>query len=113
MLWAFTAAGTVGLLLGLRFRMPSVLAASVIILVGAMVAAPVAGLPLWTALAAAFGALFALQSGYLVGLALWSASSHAGWLPRLAARDAFNRGGSPVNARARVPASGPSAATSN
>jgi hypothetical protein len=112
MLWAFTAAGTVGLLLGLRFRMPSVLAASVVILVGAIVAAPLAGLPLWTALAAAFGALFALQSGYLVGLALWSTSPRANPLPPLTARDAY-RGGSPANARARVTASGPSAAASN
>jgi hypothetical protein len=76
-LWAFAACGLIGLFLGLRFRAPSVIVASGIVVVGGVAVAPLTGLPFWTALAALLGALCALQSGYIVGLLLWCAISRA------------------------------------
>jgi len=76
-LWAFTIAGMIGLVLGLRYRMPAIVAASGLVLVGGIAVAPLTGLPLWTALAAPFGALCALQSGYIAGLMLSCAMSSA------------------------------------
>jgi hypothetical protein len=100
-LWAIAAAGSVGLLLGLRFRMPAVLAASALILAGGSAAVPFAGAPLWTVLGTTFGTVCALQGGYLVGLLLWCALSRSSrLLLRLPARDAFNGDGPATGARA-------------
>lgn len=87
MIWLLAGAGAVGLLLGLRFRVPSVVAASALISAGALVAVPVIGLPLWTALWVGFGALCALQGGFVVGLLLWCAATRVRWPLRLARRN--------------------------
>jgi hypothetical protein len=84
-IWLLAGAGAVGLLLGLRFRIPSILAASTVILAGGLVAVPVTGL--WTALAGAFGALCALQGGYVMGLLLWCAAARVRWPLGLAQRE--------------------------
>jgi uncharacterized membrane protein YkvI len=68
MLWAFAAAGAIGLLLGLRFRLPALLAASGVVVAACLLVAyftqpgPVA------AVAMTFGMLSVLQFGYVVGL---------------------------------------------
>ena len=77
MLWAFAAAASIGLVLGLRFRAPSVIVASAIVVAGGVAVAPLTGLPFWTALAGILGGLCALQGGYIVGLMLWCAVSRA------------------------------------
>jgi len=105
-LWTFATCGVVGLLLGLRFRAPSVIAASAIIVVGSAAVAPLIGLPFWPALALPLGGLCALQSGYIVGLMLWCAASRARPQPRDALSDR-----EPSDAEGCVPASRPSAAT--
>ncbi len=98
-------AGAVGLLLGLRLRVPSVVAASVLILVGTLIAIPVIGLTPWTALAGGFGSLCALQGGYIVGLLLWCAATRVRWPVRLARRgpEADDQVQAPA---ARTPAAG-------
>ena len=72
MIWLLAGAGVVGLLLGLRFRIAPVVAASALIFAGTLIAIPVVGLSPWITLAAGFGALCTLQGGYLVGLVIWS-----------------------------------------
>ena len=61
-------AGGTGLLLGLRFRVPAVFVASVVVAVACIATAPLIDLPLLTSVAVAFGLLSALQGGYLMGL---------------------------------------------
>ena len=86
-LWAVAAAGIVGLVLGLRFRIAAVLAASVLVLIGGVVAVPLTGLSAWTVLGIDLCALCALQGGYLAGLLLWCAGTRVGRLmPRIATR---------------------------
>jgi hypothetical protein len=79
MLWELGAGGAIGLLLGLRFRLPALLAAS-----GAMAAACLtvafcsASKPL-IAVGMTFAALGVLQLGYVAGLLLscaWSKVRH-------------------------------------
>jgi hypothetical protein len=76
-IWAFATAGICGLLLGLGFRAPSVVAASILIMVGGVIALPLAGLPLWMVLVVPLGAVSALQVGYMLGLVVWYATSRA------------------------------------
>jgi hypothetical protein len=78
MLWLYITAGGVGLILGLRFRVPAVVAASAVLLVGAITVGLVAGWSIWTTLAAAFGGAFILQCSYFAGLLLMCAFSRIG-----------------------------------
>ena len=74
MLWATLITATVGVLLGLRLRVPALLAASAVTAVLAILHAVAVGLS-WLAGAAQIVAWLAgLQAGYLVGL--WMAH---GW----------------------------------
>ena len=57
-----------GLLLGLRFRVPAVLAASVVVALLSMAAAPFAGLSLLTGILVTIALVSALQGGYLAGV---------------------------------------------
>jgi hypothetical protein len=74
MLWMFAMAGGVGLLLGgLCLRLPSVLVASVALVLLGIVLMPLAQWSLPAAGAFLFALLGALQCGYLAGLMLsWS-----------------------------------------
>ena len=75
MLWAYASASGLGLLLGLRYRAPAVIAGSVVLtLLGAPVCR-LAGWSTWTAVAAAFSSVLALQCGYLAGLLLTCVAS--------------------------------------
>jgi len=109
MLWTFAAAGLIGLVLGLRFRAPAVIAASGIVVVGGVAVAPLSGLPFWTALAALLGTLCALQSGYIVGLMLWSVVSRA----RRAPAGTDEHPEAATGSEARLPASRTSTAAGN
>jgi hypothetical protein len=81
MVWALALVSGMGLLLGLRLRVPAVLAASGILVVSCFVVMPFAHWSLLPAAAFIFGLLTALQCGYLVGLML---SSRILGLPSLA-----------------------------
>jgi hypothetical protein len=70
MLEALIAAAGVGFLLGLRFRVPAVVAASAVVAAATLALALFRGAPLWVALTAPIGAIVALQVGYLVALVL-------------------------------------------
>lgn len=70
MLGALVATGGLGLLLGLRYRIPAALAASVVVAVVVGMVALVTGASAWAVLAGAAGAAIALQLGYLCGLLL-------------------------------------------
>ncbi len=70
MLWALALASGMGILLGLRLRAPAVLAASAILVASCVAVVPFADWSLLEAVAFIFGALAALQGGYLVGLLL-------------------------------------------
>ena len=79
MLWLYVAAGGLGLLLGLCFRVPAVVAASAVLALASATVGPLlAGWSVWTVLAAALGGVFALQCGYFAGLLLMCAWSRAG-----------------------------------
>jgi hypothetical protein len=109
MLWAFAAAASIGLVLGLRFRAPSVIVASAIVVAGGVAVAPLTGLPFWTALAAILGGLCALQGGYIVGLMLWCALSRTSGLRRATPGDRA----APEDADVGLPPSRPSTAAGN
>ena len=70
MLWALALVSGMGLLLGLRLRVPAVLAASGILVVSCIAVMPFTGWSLLPAAAFIFGLLTALQCGYLVGALL-------------------------------------------
>lgn len=71
MLGAYATAATLGLLLGLRYRVAAAIAASgCAVIAGTAIAILAAGWPFWSALFAGFGAACALQCGYLAGLLL-------------------------------------------
>lgn len=77
MLWVYAAAGGFGLLLGLRYRVAAVGAASVMLVMASIVAATLAGWSLWMTFAMVFGGTFALQCGYLLGLMVMCAATQA------------------------------------
>lgn len=71
MLGVYATAATLGLLLGLRYRVAAAIAASgCAVVAGTATAMFAAGWPFWSALFAGFGAACALQCGYLAGLLL-------------------------------------------
>jgi hypothetical protein len=70
MLWLMAAATGTGILLGLRLRVPSVVAASAGVVVVCIVLMLRAQWSLLAAMAFMFATLAALQCGYLVGLML-------------------------------------------
>jgi hypothetical protein len=74
-LWATATAAGMGLLLGLRFRVNALIAASLALIALSSVAALFSRQPLLMTLALNYALLVALQGGYLVGLAMargWS-----------------------------------------
>lgn len=75
MLWAYAAAGGLGLLLGLRYRVPAVLVASAVFALGSVAIAPSTGWSPWVTLAVTFGGALTLQCGYLVGLGIMCAAT--------------------------------------
>ena len=77
MLWALALASGMGLLLGLRLRVPSVLAASAILVVCCVAVMPFANWSFLPAAAFTFGLLGALQCAYLAGLMLSCAWTRA------------------------------------
>jgi hypothetical protein len=66
-LWATILAGGTGLVLGLHFRVPAVLAASVVAAAASIATAFFMELPLLTGVVVTLGLLSTLQGGYLVG----------------------------------------------
>jgi hypothetical protein len=69
-------AGGVGLLLGVFFRVPAVLAASGLLVAASAIAGPVVG-GWWASAALLVSTLISLQAGYLAGLVLGCAYAHA------------------------------------
>jgi hypothetical protein len=82
MLGALVAAGGLGLLLGLRYRVPAALAASVVAAIAVGLIALITGASGWAVLAGATGAAVALQVGYVGGLLLAFAAASRGSLSR-------------------------------
>jgi hypothetical protein len=80
-LWAFGAAGATGLVLGFWFRVPALLAASLVTAAICLLVAPFAELGATAAVGVSFALLGMLQAGYLTGLTLSCAWSRANpWL---------------------------------
>ena len=75
MLWAYAGVSGFGLLLGLRYRAPAVIVASAVLMLLGATICRLAGWSIWTAMAAAFSSVLALQCGYLVGLLLTCVAS--------------------------------------
>jgi hypothetical protein len=67
---ALVGAGGLGLLLGLRYRVPALLVASAVVAAAATAAACLTESAPWAVLILPFGAVAALQCGYLCGVAL-------------------------------------------
>ena len=70
MLWALAGAGGMGLLLGLKFRVPALIAATWLTAAGCLSLAFFLDLGLLPALVFTFASLGVLQVGYLAGLML-------------------------------------------
>jgi hypothetical protein len=75
MVWAVGVGGALGLLLGLRFRMPALLAASGISACVFLAIAPYAGLTLMAGVIGFLALMGALQAGYLTGVTLMTGCS--------------------------------------
>lgn len=86
MLWAYAAAGGLGLLLGLRYRVPAVVLASAAVALASVFVAPFAGWSLWATVVTAFVGVLALQCGYVAGLGLACAAARARLWPRFIRR---------------------------
>jgi hypothetical protein len=81
MLLAFGIAGALGLLLGLRHRVPALLAASVVTVTVCLSVTPFTDLKPMAAVGVTFAMLGVLQVGYLTGLMVSCAWSRANvWL---------------------------------
>jgi hypothetical protein len=78
MLEALITAAGLGFLLGLRYRIPAVVAASAAVAVATLTLALFRGAPLWVVLIAPMGAIVALQGGYLIALVLTHTTFRAG-----------------------------------
>lgn len=68
MLWAFLATAAVGLAIGLRFRIPFLLASAILFSVATVGVAAHFGWSISYTIIIIFGLLAALQGSYLVGL---------------------------------------------
>jgi hypothetical protein len=66
--WSLLAAAVAGILLGLRFRVPALLAATALIVVVTAVASGFAGLSGWPLLVSVGLSVLTLQAAYLAGL---------------------------------------------
>ena len=77
MLEALITAAGLGFLLGLRYRIPAVVAASAAVAVATLALALFRGAPLWVVLLAPMGAIVALQGGYLIALVLTNTTFRA------------------------------------
>lgn len=77
MLWAWAAGGAIGLLLGLGFRLPALLAASGVMAAASVLVAYVTERGPVAAVAMTFGMLGVLQFAYVVGLVASCAWSRA------------------------------------
>jgi hypothetical protein len=75
MLWATAIAAAMGMLFGLKLRVPALLAACLVVVVAWIAAAMFTALPMLTVLGSIVGMLCALQVGYLAGL-----SASCAWL---------------------------------
>jgi hypothetical protein len=75
MLAGYVTAATLGVLLGLRYRVAAAIAASALVLAAGTAVAMLGGWPVSTALLAALGAAGVLQCGYLAGLLLGAAAA--------------------------------------
>jgi hypothetical protein len=78
MLEALITAAGLGFLLGLRYRIPAVVAASAVVAAATFTLALMRGAPLWVVLIAPMGAIVALQGGYLLALMLPHTTYRAG-----------------------------------
>lgn len=72
MVWAVGAGGGIGLLLGLWFRVPALLAASGFSACVFLAIAPFVGMTLYSAVIRFLALFFALHVGYLAGVGLVS-----------------------------------------
>ena len=70
MLWAVITIGGTGLLLGLWLRVPAITAASGVMVIAFIALAPLTQWSLLAIVLLGFGALTALEIGYLVGVTL-------------------------------------------
>jgi len=70
MIWAFILAAALGLVLGFRFKVQAIAVGSLIILLGGTPVGVAAGWTIGWAFLVAFGASFAFQCGYILGLSL-------------------------------------------
>jgi hypothetical protein len=70
MLWAYLFAATLGVIFGLRLKVPAVAASSAVIVIGGTLAAAVSGWTIGWAVLVAMGASSVFQCGYLLGLGL-------------------------------------------
>ncbi len=102
MIGAYAAAATFGAVLGLRYKAGALVALSAVIVFAGTAAGPFMGWSILGAFAAAFGAAFALQCGYLLGLSINCASSRAKYGPRAGWRQVRDYGAALANARLRT-----------
>jgi hypothetical protein len=82
--WATAIVAGIGIVLGLRLRVPALLAACFVVVVAWTAAAIFTGLPLLTVVGRIVGMLCVLQSGYLAGLLASCALSRVRSSPRSA-----------------------------
>src|SRR5215510_2999043 len=81
MVWTAIGSGCIGLLLGLRWRVPTLIVASLAIVMAVIVLALLAKWSLLQAAIASLPLVASLQTGYLLGLALSCARSRVGSWP--------------------------------
>jgi hypothetical protein len=81
-LWVLFALGLTGLFLGLRCRAPAMIAASSVTCVGHVIIAPLTAWPPLSDTATGVASLTALQTGYLIGVAV--ACAMRPWWRRIA-----------------------------
>jgi hypothetical protein len=70
MIWPYILAAALGLVLGFRFKVHAIAVGSLIILLGGTPVGVAAGWTIGWAFLVAFGASFAFQGGYILGLSL-------------------------------------------
>jgi hypothetical protein len=100
MLGAYAVAAALGLLLGLRFKIPAVAVLSGLVVMAGTAIGPFFGWSVLGACAAAFGASFTLQCGYFLGLSLQCFASRPKSWPRIVKRYIRGYVASASNARA-------------
>jgi hypothetical protein len=84
MLWAFAAAGGMGLLLGLWFRMPVLLTASALTVAAGLLLVPFKEMGAMAGVGVTYALLAMLQVGYLAGLVVshaWPRAKNSGARP--------------------------------